>query len=158
AGKPPRAIARGLNAEKIAGPRGRPWSDTTIRGHALRGTGILRNELYVGRLVWNRQRYVKDPRTGKRLARLNPPSAWLVTDVPELRILDDDLWHLAHCGICGGPLAAVGKDYLTCSAAHRQGTCSNKRSIRRPMLEGLILDGLKDRLMAPELVKEFVAE
>src|SRR5262249_27422082 len=66
AGKPPRAIARGLNAEKIAGPRGRPWSDTTIRGHALRGTGILRNELYVGRLVWNRQRYVKDPRTGKR--------------------------------------------------------------------------------------------
>ena len=192
-GKAPRAIARDLNADRIAGPRGRPWSDTTIRGHTLRGTGILHNELYVGRLVWNRQRYVKDPQTGRRLARLNPASAWLVTEVPELRILDDALWQqaqarlgsirqsprvtkaratefwkhrraqhlltgLAHCGVCGSPLAASGKDYLTCAAARRQGTCSNKRSMRRPTLEAVILDGLKDRLMAPELVKEFIAE
>src|SRR5215472_384331 len=192
-GKSPRAIARDLNADRIAGPRGRPWSDTTIRGHTLRGTGILHNELYVGRLVWNRQRYIKDPQTGRRLARLNPASAWLVTEVPELRIVDEALWQqtqarlgsiresprvakaraaefwrhrraqhlltgLAHCGVCGSPLAAAGKDYLTCAAAHRQGTCSNKRSLRRPVLEALILDGLKDRLMAPELVKEFIAE
>ena len=38
-GRSPRAIAARLNGEHIAGPRGRPWSDTTIRGHALRGTG-----------------------------------------------------------------------------------------------------------------------
>lgn len=56
----------------MLGPDGRPWLDTTLRGHAARGAGILRNELYVGRLVWNKQRYVKDPETGKRLARLNP--------------------------------------------------------------------------------------
>ena len=30
------------------------------------GTGILNNELYVGRLIWNRQRFVKDPETGHR--------------------------------------------------------------------------------------------
>src|SRR5262249_37468562 len=30
--------------------------------------------------------------------------------------------------------------------------------MRRPTLEALILDGLKDRLMAPDLVKEFIAE
>ena len=71
-GKSPRAIARELNAECIPGPGGRAWSDTTIRGHALRCTGILHNELYIGRLVWNKQRYVKDPTTGKRLARINP--------------------------------------------------------------------------------------
>jgi hypothetical protein len=47
-------------------------------------------------------------------------------------------------------LAASGKDYLTCAAARRQGTCSNKRSMRRPVLEAVILDGLKDRLMAPD--------
>jgi hypothetical protein len=63
-----RAIAHRLNQEGIAGPDGRPWGDTTIRGHAARGTGILRNELYVGRLVWNRQRYIKDLTSGKRLA------------------------------------------------------------------------------------------
>ena len=92
----PRAIARGLNAEHVPGPEAAPWSDTTIRGHALRGTGILHNELYIGRLVWNRQRYVKDPSTGKRLARLNPEREWIVKEVPELRIVDDDLWHASR--------------------------------------------------------------
>jgi hypothetical protein len=56
------------------------------------------------------------------------------------------------------PLAAVGKDYLTCAAGPSQGTCSNKRSMRRPDRKTLILDGRKDWLMAPELVKEFIAE
>jgi DNA invertase Pin-like site-specific DNA recombinase len=49
-GKSPRAIARELNADCIPGPGDRPWSDTTIRGHTLRRTGILHNDLYVGRL------------------------------------------------------------------------------------------------------------
>ncbi len=48
--------------------------------------------LYIGRLVWNRQHYVKDPSTGRRVSRLNPESAWIVTEVPELRIVDDGLW------------------------------------------------------------------
>ena len=92
AGASPTAIARKLNAENIPGPRGRPWGDSTIRGHALRRTGILHNELYVGRLVWNKQRYVKDPHTSKRLARLNPESEWVIQDLPELRIVDHALW------------------------------------------------------------------
>ena len=92
AGHSPRAIAHALNDEKLSGPEGCAWTDTTIRGHALRRTGILRNELYVGRLIWNKQRYVKDPSTGKRLARVNPQSQWVVQDVPELRIIDDELW------------------------------------------------------------------
>jgi len=45
AGRSPREIARRLNAEGVPGPGGRPWGDTTIRGHALRGTGVLHNEL-----------------------------------------------------------------------------------------------------------------
>ena len=166
AGLSPRAIARRLNAEGVPGPGGRPWGDTTIRGHALRGTGLLHNELYIGRLVWNRQRYVKDPKTGRRVARLNPERAWIIQEVPELRIVDDELWQavqarltamrqspgvskaiasafwkqrrprhlltgLARCGVCGKPLAAVGRDYLACGAARRQGTCDNRRAIRR---------------------------
>jgi site-specific DNA recombinase len=38
----------------------------------------------------------------------------------------------------------------------RQGSCSNRRSIARPRLEGLILDALRHNLMRPELVEEFV--
>ncbi len=91
-GVSPRTIARRLNEEGISGPSGQLWSDTTVRGHAKRGTGLLNNELYVGRLVWNRLRYVKNPDTGKRVSRINPPEEWIVTEVPELRIVDDALW------------------------------------------------------------------
>jgi site-specific DNA recombinase len=192
-GKSPRTIARELNAESIPGPGARRWSDTTIRGHTLRRTGILNNDLYIGRLVWNKQRYVKEPSTGKRLARINPENEWVVRNVPELRIVEDDLWHRMHqrlavirgssrvqkarerkfwlsrcskhlltgltrCGDCGAPLAATGKDYLSCSAARRLGTCNNRKGIRRAVLEGLILDALRQNLMHPDLVAEFIRE
>jgi site-specific DNA recombinase len=191
AGNSPRAIAAELNAEGIRGPGGRPWGDTTIRGHALRGTGILRNELYLGRLVWNRLRYSKHPSTGRRVSRVNPPENWIVRDVPGLRILDDQLWarvqtrfagirnsepvakarktmfwtrrrpqHLLTgkmvCGVCGGLAASIGKDYIACSAARRQGTCTNRASVRRSKVETWILDALRHQLMAPDLVAEFV--
>jgi site-specific DNA recombinase len=51
---------------------------------------------------------------------------------------------------------AVGRDYLACSAARGSGTCSSRQSIRRAALEGLILTGLRQCLMAPELVEEFI--
>ncbi len=51
--------------------------------------------MYVGKIVWNRQRFLKDPDTGKRQARPNPESEWIVQEVPELRILSDELWHAA---------------------------------------------------------------
>jgi len=87
-----RAIAMALNREGVPGPMGREWGPSTIHGNRERGTGILNNELYVGRLVWNRLRYVKDPDTGRRVSRPNPESEWVVQDVPDLRIVDQSLW------------------------------------------------------------------
>src|SRR6516162_11236895 len=71
-GHSPRAIAGALNKEAISGPASKAWGPSTIYGNWRRGTGILNNELYIGRLVWNRQQFVKDPHTGRRQARLNP--------------------------------------------------------------------------------------
>src|SRR5262249_58147868 len=73
AGVSPRAIAKRLNAARVPGPRGMGWTASTIHGNRQRGTGLLNNEMYVGRLVWNRQRFVKDPDTGRRRAQPNPP-------------------------------------------------------------------------------------
>ena len=64
---------------------------------------------------------------------------------------------LAWCGCCGGRLASIGRDYLACSAARGRGTCTNTGSIRRRELEELILEALRQRLMAPELVEEFIS-
>ncbi len=91
-GVSPREIAKRLNREGVLGPSGASWGPSTINGNRERGTGILNNELYVGKLVWNRLRYMKDPSTGKRRSRLNPEKDWIIKDVPELRIVPQDLW------------------------------------------------------------------
>jgi site-specific DNA recombinase len=92
AGRSSRTIAIGLNAKGVSGPQGRAWGPSTIHGSVQRRNGILNNELYIGRLVWNRQRFLKEPDTGKRIARPNPESEWVIQDVPELRIVGDELW------------------------------------------------------------------
>jgi site-specific DNA recombinase len=45
-----------------------------------------------------------------------------------------------------------------CATRRSKGICSNSLVINRQHLEGRILGGLKERLMAPELVKAFVDE
>ena len=91
-GVSPRDIARRLNAEGIPGPRGRKWRDTAIRGHVSLGTGILNNETYIGRVVWKRRNYRKNPETEHRVARRNSSDVWVVNEVPEMRIVSDALW------------------------------------------------------------------
>jgi hypothetical protein len=188
-GVSPELIARTLNQEGVPGPGGRAWSNTTIRGQADRGTGILSNSLYRGVIAWNRCSYVKDPRTGKRVARPNRPEQWEVQDVPELRIVEDELWeavkqrqaavrpthaaqttnalHGAHrqkfllsglirCGCCGGGFTVIGKDRYGCATRRQKGTCDNAQTITRQQIESRVLDGLKERLLAPDLVAEFM--
>jgi site-specific DNA recombinase len=92
AGQSSRTIAMTLNEEGIAGPQGKEWGPSTIHGNPKRGTGILNNELYIGRLVWNRLRYMKDPDTGRRVSRPNPESEWVVHEVPDLRFVDQSVW------------------------------------------------------------------
>ena len=93
AGKSAKTIAFALNKEGIPAPSGGDWGFSTINGNPKRGNGILNNEMYIGKIVWNRQRFVKDPNTGKRQARPNPEEEWVIQEAPELRILDDDLWN-----------------------------------------------------------------
>ena len=189
-GKSARTIARDLNAERMPGPGSRIWSDTTIRGQVERGTGILNNTLYIGQLSWNRCSYVKDPATGKRLAQPNPPSGWEVIDVPELRILDQDVWDAARtrqanitytmarneaghvlnrahrrqfllsglltCGCCGGVMTVTGKDRYGCATRRSKGTCTNTHTINRQRIETRVLSALRERMITPDLVTEFI--
>ncbi len=187
-GQSPRAIAAALNKEGIAGPRG-TWGPSTIYGNHQRGTGILNNELYIGRLVWNRQRFIKDPATGKRQARLNPPEEWITEDVPSLRIVDDNLWQavkerqtglrnvaisngiknlsrnkrarhlfsgMLKCGCCGGGYVQISSQTYGCASSRNKGTCANRRTIKRQELETRVLAGLKEQLLHPDLIAEYV--
>jgi hypothetical protein len=75
-GKSAKRIAAELNKDGISAPSGGDWGFSTINGNAKRGNGILNNEMNVGRIVWNRQRFIKAPETGKRQARPNPAAEW----------------------------------------------------------------------------------
>jgi len=92
----PKRIALSLNQAGIAGPRGGAWSSSTINGSRECGTGILNNELYIGRLVWNRLRYSKGPDSGHRRSRLNATAEVITRAVPELRLVNEELWHAAR--------------------------------------------------------------
>ena len=184
AGRSSIAIAKGLNADGIPSPRGGQWNPSTIQGHRGRGVGMLSNPLYVGRQVFNRHAFIKDPDTGTRRARMKDKSDWIEADVPELAIVDEDLWnavqeHLAsmparptvlkrrprrlfsgliQCGECGGNLTIINKDRYGCMAARQKGTCSNKRTMSAPDIEKRILNGLKDQLVEPKLVEAYLTE
>ncbi len=52
----------------------------------------------------------------------------------------------------------IGKDRYGCATRRQKGTCDNGRTIKRQQIEGRVLEGLKERLLAPDLVAEFIRE
>ena len=193
AGKSPRQISIELNAEGVPSPKGGRWSDVAIRGNYAVQSGVLNNSMYVGKLVWNRRRDVRNPDTGRTRHRVNPQSEWVYAEAPHLRVVEDDLWHaakarqeqfakayqeavangaeglraaasgrrpvtllsgLVRCGVCGGTLARRGNGRMAC-VAHLNGKgCANTSTVRGEALEARVLVGLKERLLAPEVIAE----
>jgi DNA invertase Pin-like site-specific DNA recombinase len=200
AGEAPRRIAFDLNARRIPAPRGGAWSASTLNGNRSRGTGVLNNEMYIGRLVWNRLSYVKDPETGKRRSRANASDAVVALEARELAIVSGELWDavkarqvgldqnaaikkrkaaadepvafwskrrprylfsgLMRCGVCGSGFSKISEAHFGCSTARNKGetVCSNRLTIRRDALEATVMDGLRSRLMDPDLFKVFAQE
>ena len=63
---------------------------------------------------------------------------------------------LICCAECGNNMSAVGSDYVACARARNNAGCTNTTGVKRSKIEVAVLEGLKRRLMAPELVEEFV--
>lgn len=184
AGRSPRAIAIGLNHDRIPAPFGGAWNPNSIAGERARASGILWNPVYAGRLVYNRTRFVRDPETGKRLSRPNPPEAWITAPVPELAIVDEAIWEAAQarharyagrpahlcrrprhafsgllrCALCGAGYVVRRRDELGCAGRHDRGTCTNRTTIRLGELERRVLDGLQRRLLEPDAIAAYVQE
>src|SRR6267143_2965849 len=59
----------------------------------VEGRKMLKNELYIGNVVWNRSKFVKVPGTNKRQRRASPEAEWLRSTNPELAIVPADLWN-----------------------------------------------------------------
>nr|CAM74282.1 Recombinase [Magnetospirillum gryphiswaldense MSR-1] len=90
------ALIENLNGEGIPAPGGGLWKRNAIAGSAKKQEGILLNEIYIGNLIYNRTRSVRDPVTHKKRYIVNPEEEWTRRHVPEYRIIDDSLWQAVH--------------------------------------------------------------
>lgn len=183
AGNSPKTICRKLNAEYIAPPRGKLWAPSALVGSKERGSGMLRNPIYAGRLVWNKVRMVKDPDTGKRVSRPNPSKDWESADAPELRIIPDVLFErvqrqlqsrshadrddnivvhrrpkrllsgLLVCAACGSGMAVAGVDK---SGKTRLRCSAHTNSGACPAPKSFYLDDVEEMVIA-SLTKELAS-
>ena len=63
---------------------------------------------------------------------------------------------LLKCGCCGGGFTIVAQDRYGCATHRSKGTCDNNATVSRQEIEERVLGGLKEKLLAPELVREFI--
>lgn len=136
AGKSPRRIAIELNAEGVPAPWGSKWCDSSIRGNRALGSGIINNEFYVGEMVWNRRRRMKNPDTGRVEPRFNPESEWVHVQAPHLRIIEDDLWRAARQR--QDSLALIYEDNM--AKSRTAAASANRRP--KTLLSGLLVCGV----------------
>ncbi|MGD9945499.1 MAG: recombinase family protein [Burkholderiaceae bacterium] len=64
-------IAHELNRLGAPSPRGGRWAVSALYGSPAKGSGVLNNELYVGRLIWNRSQWLKTPTRGSAAGSTN---------------------------------------------------------------------------------------
>lgn len=186
-GRTLRAVVYELNDRAVPSPRGGTWAVSAIYGSPVKGTGILNNELYAGRYIWNRSQWIKDPDTAKRQRVERPRSEWRIVEVPELRIVSGELWHrvrqridqgrgpdgrkqqhrpaatllggLMFCPHCQGPMVAVNSEMYGCNIRRDRGpaVCSGFY-IRRDVAEKRIVSVIRGRLLSPAAAALFEKE
>lgn len=177
-------IAHELNRLAIESPRNGTWAVSAIYGSPLKGSGILNNQLYVGRLIWNRSQWIKNPDTGTRQRIDRPKDEWKIIDLPDLRIVDQDIWDkvrtrldhgrdstgrkrpgkarvslfggLMRCPYCKGAMIAVNTRSYGCNAAKDKGRAVCKGFlVRRDLVEGRLLAVLRDDLLSEQAADKF---
>ena len=125
------SISKTFNGEGVPAPqppRTRPvraWCPSSIRE-------VLRNERYRGVFVWNRTQKQRNPETGRKISKRRPKSDWKRVDVPEWRIVSEELWRAAHARI-----EFVNERLSAC----RLGGLSRTEQSRKYLFSGLLRCG-----------------
>lgn len=174
-----RQIASELNRLKIPAPRSGSWSMSAI--HAM-----LNNPIYIGRVIWNKTQWIKDPDTGIRKRFERPETEWIVTEIPELRIVSGELWNkvqarkeqtspvkihsgrgpkfpfssLLECGCCGSNYVVMDRYKYGCAGRKDRGptVCNNDLKVSRKVIEDRLLEAIKADLFTDEAMELFVKE
>ena len=176
-------IAADLNQRAIPSGRGSTWAVSALYGSPNKGSGVLNNELYIGRVIWNRSQWVKDPDTGKRTRMDRPRDEWHIEERPELRIVTDAQWQgvrdrmgrptgeggssgrsrppstlfggLLRCGCCGGAVVAINSRQYGCAARKDRGAavCGGV-SAERIKVDARLMEALRGDLLSPDAIAD----
>ncbi|MDA3889508.1 MAG: recombinase family protein, partial [Allgaiera sp.] len=186
-GKSATAIVKSLNRDGIPSPNGSKWSESILRGNVARNDGLLRNKLYIGTAQLGQTHRQDDPETGKRKVTITPEEEVIEAQIPELRIVPQEDWDAAQarilesaekakaagnaraahrnryllsglmvCDCCGSPYVMRGKTRYGCRG-NRDGSCTNRTTIRRDRIEARVAYRLREALLTPELTARFEA-
>lgn len=179
-------IAADLNERAVPTARGGTWSVSALYGSPAKGSGVLNNELYIGRLIWNRSQWVKDPDTGKRTRLDRPRDEWVIEERPELRIIDEAAWSavrdrfsrparesggtgkgkrpttlfggLLRCGKCGGAVIATSGRHYGCTQRKDRGpaVCAGVTA-KRVLVDSKLLGEIRVELLSGDALAELQA-
>ena len=169
-------IVKTLNSEGLRTNKGKLWNKNNIYY-------VLKNEVYTGTLVWNRQHKSqgrprpKDPKDIIRIENNHPAvigremfekvQALLRERSPEIthpRTINSDylLSGLLYCGKCGaGMLGCAAKSsrffYYACHNYCKRGKdVCNARLINKAKIEGFVIDRIKANLLTEDNLRELV--
>jgi hypothetical protein len=174
-----KTIASDLNVRGIPSP-GAGWVRKKRRkdGRWLVSAvhSLLENERYIGRIIWNRRKWISDPDSGKRVPLSRPESEWKIAEGPV--IVDTETWTRVRslataralhggkrgggpryplsgilvCGLCGAKLVATGRNgsWYYCSSHHHGGAaaCSMSVGARRDIAEERLLAPIEEQLLS----------
>jgi len=125
-------IARTMKAEAIA-PPANPHTNRAPAWYASTIKQIVNNELYRGWRVWNRTQNAFNRPEGRKGVRKRPPSEWIRKEVPELRIISDELWERVQ---------AVNRRGRDKYYATRQGGLNRTETSRTYLFSGSMVCGV----------------
>ncbi|NOU06046.1 MAG: hypothetical protein HOO99_07680 [Hyphomicrobiaceae bacterium] len=118
------------------------------------------------------------------MSRENPQSEWLRQDVPDQRIVDNEIWKrvqerratrggpqlhhqrrpkrllsgLLKCGCCGGAFTILQDDRMRCSTVQNSKSCTNTRTVKCSEVEKRVLVALQTYLLEPDVVEKAVED
>lgn len=180
-------IAHHLNELGIPSPRNNKggWSFSTICGDRKKAVGIFNNPIYIGRPCWNRTEWLKNPVTERRVYKKRSQEEWIHVEIPELRIISDELWLAAKerrekaakqkpfckplypkyllsglltCSVCGCSYIMQRKEFYYCSGHLNRGNaiCTVDEHVRRSSVESTVIEAIATKLLDKTTLLKFI--
>ena len=151
-------------------PKGKLWRPGALLGNRQGGSGILRNPIYIGQFQFRKTH--RRLRKGEVKMTYKSEAERLISNHPELRIIDQELWdrnqarlaeHLdrpffrkkrnrfafsgmVYCGECGSTAIVSDGKYL-CTGRRDKGICTNTRRVFRDVVEGTVFQKIKQHIL-----------